>query len=193
MIADTDVDNDKKQLSDTLKELSQTIILQLGIINSTTGNVEYRKRRILDLWNDVLSPNSELVQALDNYGREVVWGYRSALNKHTADHLTLEEFDLYVSAVLSKMSPEGMVDFNESVQLPNVDNDVKIADTSDDENKKRFHGFSKPVICIETGAIYDNAYEAARCLNWIGLPTIQDCCKDQSKMAAGYHWAKYVE
>lgn len=102
-----------RQLANTLKELSQTIVLQLDLINSSTGNVEYRKRRILDLWNDVLSPNNKMVQDLDDYGREVVWGYRSMLNKHIADHLSLDDFDLYVCAVLTKMARSAKGDWNE--------------------------------------------------------------------------------
>ena len=48
----------------------------------------------------------------------------------------------------------------------------------------------KPVICIETGVVYDSAKDAAEVLQ-LSASTITQCCKGHRKTHGKYHW-KYA-
>lgn len=92
-----------------------------------------------------------------------------------------------------------MQDINEVESDPETESDSEnhtIIETDQPElfeDEAHESGHRKPVVCIETGEVFYSAYSAAKALGWTGLPTIGDCCKDMSKTAAGYHWARYVE
>lgn len=101
------------RLSKTLKSLSIDLLSQIDLITTTGGANEFKKRRITDAWNNTLSPNNPKVEALDNYGRAVVWGYRNVVNRRLAATLTNEEFHLYVYAALKRMNDALPGDFNE--------------------------------------------------------------------------------
>lgn len=57
------------------------------------------------------------------------------------------------------------------------------------ENLRKVH--SLPVICIETGIIYDSAKQAEQALGGYG-GNVCKCCKNINKTYKGYHW-KYVK
>lgn len=44
----------------------------------------------------------------------------------------------------------------------------------------------KPVVCIDTGEVFDSAKSANQT---IGVTTVGDCCKGKYKTAGGYKWA----
>lgn len=52
----------------------------------------------------------------------------------------------------------------------------------------------KPVVCLETGVVYESIHEAGRILN-ISIPHISTVCKGNTprKIAGGYHWAYLYE
>ena len=49
----------------------------------------------------------------------------------------------------------------------------------------------KPVVCVETGIVYQSAREIKRKLGYNNT-LIGACCKSKNRTAYGYHW-KYVE
>ena len=49
---------------------------------------------------------------------------------------------------------------------------------------------NRPIICIETGTIYESSCEASRKLK-INQSNISACCLGKRKIAGGYHW-KYI-
>lgn len=62
---------------------------------------------------------------------------------------------------------------------------------TEETKKKMSLKLSKPVMCVETGVVFDSCTEASR---WVGLKSercISLCCKGKQKTAGGYHW-KYV-
>lgn len=46
---------------------------------------------------------------------------------------------------------------------------------------------SKPVVCIETGKVYESLTQATR-ETGVLQPTISGCCYGDRKTAGGYHW-----
>ncbi len=101
------------RLSTTLKQLSVDLLTNIDSIVSSNRADLQKKIMITECWNRLLSPNTETVNKLDDYGKCVVYGYRSMVTKHVADHLSLEEFELYVFAILSKMSKCARGEWNE--------------------------------------------------------------------------------
>ena len=59
-----------------------------------------------------------------------------------------------------------------------------------DANKGRPAPNKKKVVCLETGVVYDSAYEAANSLN-ISRSLISRVCEGKGKTAGGYHWMFY--
>lgn len=60
------------------------------------------------------------------------------------------------------------------------------------KDKLREQAFKKPVVCLETGIIYESAHEASRTTG-ARVGHIVTICKERTprKMAGGYHW-KYL-
>lgn len=57
-------------------------------------------------------------------------------------------------------------------------------------NQKVAKANSKPVLCVETGKIYQSLNEIGRIFGY-GVGNIWSCCKGKLKSAYGYHW-QYV-
>lgn len=51
----------------------------------------------------------------------------------------------------------------------------------------RNNKIQKPIICIETGAEYQNLKEASQ-ITKIYYTNISECCRGKRKTAGGYHW-----
>lgn len=102
-----------QQLSKVLNQLSVEIVSNLDIISETGRSDKQRKIRILEMWNSKLSPAHERVANLDDYGKCVVHGYKSMINKHIADTLSYDDFLLYVFAVVKRMHNDAKGDWNE--------------------------------------------------------------------------------
>lgn len=101
------------KLSTTLKRLAADLLTNIeSIVNSRRADLQ-KKILITECWNRLLSSNTETVNKLDDYGKCVVYGYRSMVTKHVADILTLEEFERYVYAVLTMMTNAKPGNWNE--------------------------------------------------------------------------------
>ena len=50
---------------------------------------------------------------------------------------------------------------------------------------------SKPVICLETGVVYDSSAKASRLNPPIRQGNITLCCQHKNKSAGGFHWEYY--
>ena len=48
----------------------------------------------------------------------------------------------------------------------------------------------KPVICVETGKVYDSISEAARCHD-VTFNNLKRACNEHNRTADGYHW-RYI-
>ena len=156
-------------LSLIIKQVAYDLEIQIKTILNSGSTEKQQRVRILELWKRWLSPVNPAIRNLDNYGIEVMYGYRSLVADHTSKSLSFDQFERYVLAVLSMMK---------NIE-PGEWNECEIT--------------QGPIICIETGDIYSSIVEVAKSLTNVDLSLIELACKDQSKMAAGYHWAKYVE
>lgn len=58
-------------------------------------------------------------------------------------------------------------------------------------NKKSLN--SKKIICLETGIIYDSAFDAMQKLKLNSCCGISKCCNGKLKTSAGFHWSFYNE
>lgn len=62
-----------------------------------------------------------------------------------------------------------------------------------DEGRKKISEINKrPVICIETGVVYESMNAAAEELG-ICKQSISKCCRGERQTAGGFHWAYYTE
>ena len=100
-------------LSKTLTILSDEIHSKLEIIDARSTADKQRKIRILEAWNSTLTPAHPKVSELDDYGKCVVHGYKSMINKSIADMLTYDDFYKYVDAVLTHMKNDADDSWNE--------------------------------------------------------------------------------
>lgn len=62
---------------------------------------------------------------------------------------------------------------------------------TDEERRKMSEAKKKPLMCVETGVVYDCAEEASKYVS-VGKQCITHACNGRCKTAGGYHW-KYVK
>ena len=101
------------KLSRTMQALSKDLITQIELVTETGKNNEFKKRRVVDMWNTYLTPSNTKIAALDNYSREVVYGFRSMVSRHMIQALTYDELLVYIKAVIKLMSKVRSGDWNE--------------------------------------------------------------------------------
>ena len=61
---------------------------------------------------------------------------------------------------------------------------------SEENRRKTSERSSVPVICVETGTIFNSIRDACRAYN-LSPPNVCNCCKGKKKTAGGFHW-KYA-
>lgn len=61
---------------------------------------------------------------------------------------------------------------------------------SEENRRKTSERSSVPVICVETGTIFNSIRDACRAYN-LSPPNVCNCCKGKSKTAGGFHWKYY--
>lgn len=102
-----------KRLATTIKDVGNDLTAQVTSIFES-GSTEKQKRvRVLELWKRWLSPVNPAIRNLDNYGVEVMYGYRSLVADHTSKSLDFEAFKTYVYAVLTMMTNAKPGNWNE--------------------------------------------------------------------------------
>lgn len=50
-----------------------------------------------------------------------------------------------------------------------------------------------PVVCMETGDIYDSFTHAAKAVGLAGPAHVASCCNGKREIAAGYHWSPLIK
>ena len=77
------------------------------------------------------------------------------------------------------------------VWSPSPNNLLRGAGCPECKNKGASLRKSKPVLCVETGVVYESLASASESVN-CGKGAISACCRGKQELAGGFHW-QFVE
>ena len=123
-------------------------------------------------------------------------GYLAVLLSKSCKHTCFSVHKLVAETFIPNLDNKLQVNHKDENKLNNSVDNLEWVTAKENvnygsRNKKISKALSKPVICVETGIIYQSFNDVNKQLN-ILKTSLCNCLKGYSKTAGGYHW-KYME
>ena len=111
-------------------------------------------------------------------------------NKELFDDIITYGWSNFEKYVLAEFTNEENAREREHIEIQNYPNGYNVYRGNYRRYDPNWQPLRKPVMCVETGEIYDSIYQAAK-MTGLAKNKISYCCRGLRERTGGYHW-KFV-